>query len=452
MNYRDFSVQIHSVTERSAEVRVVCPHGECTASRELSALPVDPWRHPHPDPTSSQARREVDTGPDVTPQPTPGQGTTRALTRVGQQLFAFLFSGQALSLWDRTQGEISGVEGEGIRIKLQLDLTRPGALYLAGLPWETLYHEPSGGFLALDGRTPLVRYLELPSKPRSFPTVHPWRILVLAPQPSDTAHLRLDAESNALLELYANDESVEILVVDPPTRDGLRDALVDLQRPVHAVHFMGHGIYDPRTHWGGLLLEDETGRSHRLLGSQLRKLLKGIDPPALFTLNGCDTGRMDSGEGNDGAVEPFAGAATALVQAGVPAVVAMRRPIRDDMAAVFSRHLHAALQAGRPADWAVSEARLRLNLAYPGSGAWAIPTFFTRVSDGRIVRGPREEAAGRAKEEATTAADLAALVRAGRAHGRTMNIGGKAGEGTLLEIEEEMEFDEVNVTGDDSHR
>ena len=238
----------------------------------------------------------------------------------------------------------------------------------------------AGAFLALDGKTPVVRYLDVPKPVRCFSDTSPWRVLVVAPRPSTAGGLKLEVEIEQIREIARGQEALELVFVESATVDGFRDGLVD--GPIHAVYFMGHGIYDQRAGVGGLLLERDYGGAQPLRGKVLTELLGGIDLPSLFILNACETGTIATTPVPDA----FAGVATALVAAGVPAVVAMQRPILDEQAIHFSRYLFSALQAGRPVDWAVSEARLRMHLRWPQGAGWAIPSLFTRVADGRILR------------------------------------------------------------------
>ena len=74
-------------------------------------------------------------------------------------------------------------------------------------------------------------------------------------------------------------------------------------------------------------------------GETLVTLLKDLTSLRLVFLNACETARAAREDGLD----PFAGVATALVRAGLPAVVAMQRPISDAASIAFSRAVHLRL-------------------------------------------------------------------------------------------------------------
>ena len=108
---------------------------------------------------------------------------------------------------------------------------------------------------------------------------------------------------------------------------------------VDALHFVGHGHFDPDAREGFLVLEDEHGRARPLGATALAQLLcrRGL---GLVFLNACETGR-------GGRVDWNRGIAPALVAAGLPAVVANQYSVLDAAATLFAREMYAALAAGR---------------------------------------------------------------------------------------------------------
>lgn len=369
-SYTDFVIRLEALTEERVLIRVASCQGEASQEGELS-----------------RAIREGNFPADL------DQAKV-----IGTSLFDLVFFPAALALWERTRGEAGTLDSEGVRVKLQFDLHRGSALPLAGLPWELLFHEPSGGFLALDCRTPIVRYLDLPMPPPRVAKDQPWNVLVVAPRPSRVPPLDREAELSEVLPLWEREDTVSPVVLQQAGASEIRQALTNQER-IHAVHFLGHGIFDEGTGWGGLVLEGQNGRAQKLLGPRLTDLFKGLEPPVVAVLNACNTGQV-------GGVEPFAGAGTALVRAGVPSVVAMQGPIRDSLAILFSKHLFSSMQAGHPVDRAMSEARLHLHLQFPESCLWAIPTLFSRVSYDREPSG-RDDGARESPEQS-----LPALVQA----------------------------------------
>jgi CHAT domain-containing protein len=90
----------------------------------------------------------------------------------------------------------------------------------------------------------------------------------------------------------------------------------------------------------------------------------------LVFLNACETATVTREKGLD----PFAGVASAMVMAGLPAVVAMQFPISDQAAITFAQRFYPLLARGHPVDAAVAGARRAIRLADPGTMEWATPS------------------------------------------------------------------------------
>ena len=81
-------------------------------------------------------------------------------------------------------------------------------------------------------------------------------------------------------------------------------------------------------------MEGEDGQLQHVDGGTLAVMLHDkSDTVRLIFLNACKTA-MSSREGE---LDPFGGVATSLIEAGIPAVVAMQFPISDKAAINFSR-------------------------------------------------------------------------------------------------------------------
>lgn len=292
---------------------------------------------------------------------------------IGDLLFRTIFSGATRQLYDRVCGA-SGDPGKGVRIRLHFDPERSAGL--CELPWELLYIAETKDYLGFDRRTPVVRYVELQRPNTVLPFSPPLRVLVAAANPRGTDPLDLEKECEHIQKSLAG-PSHKVVVLPRARLDELRQML--RQGPFHILHFMGHGTFDEQNGTGGLLLETEDGGENIVSGEVLTNVLKDCLPP-LVVVNACDSARTASGNGHDF----FAGIASSLVLAGVPAVVAMRSPVTDRAAIAFSRALYQDLAAGAPVDAAVAEGRLAIYSLEPGSFEWAVPVLFLRMPDGRL--------------------------------------------------------------------
>ena len=109
---------------------------------------------------------------------------------------------------------------------------------------------------------------------------------------------------------------------------------------------------------GAVVLVDEQGKSAPMPADQLAVNLQGSNVQ-LVVLAACETGKRD-------AETVWSGVVTAVVEAAVPAVVAMQFSVWDDAAITFARNFYQVLAAGFPLDYAVSEARRAIfNLCHP---------------------------------------------------------------------------------------
>ncbi len=260
---------------------------------------------------------------------------------------------------------------QGLRIRLRTE----EATSLAEIPWEYMYSEGLGRFVAMSTDTPLVRYLELPAGSAPLAVDPPLRVLVMVASPDDLDPLDVDREVALLRQATADlaaTGAVELEVA--PTAD-----LRTLQRLLrtsqyHVFHFIGHGVFDRGD--GLLMLQDETGRSQPVSGLDLGVLLHDHHSLRLAVLNAC--------EGARGTVEdPVGGVAQTLIRQGLPAAVAMQFEITDEAALVFAHEFYLAIADGYPIDAATAEARKAI-FASGNDVEWGTPVLHLRASDGRV--------------------------------------------------------------------
>lgn len=292
----------------------------------------------------------------------------------GGRLFDALFGTQLRACLRASLANARLKPGTGLRIKLRLQ----EAPELADLPWEFLRDTELDRFFAHSDQTPLVRYVELNEPVAPEPLVLPLRILIAAPRPRDLQALDTATEIDLLRKaLRPLAGIVAIDVLEPPTLAALQRQL--LHGDYHVFHFIGHGGFDGRSQEGLLYFEDASGRSFPVEASRLGVMLHDERTLRLAVLNACEGAR-------NSASDPFAGVASALIQEGVPAVVAMQFEITDGAAIRFAEQLYGALANGRPIDAAVVDARKAV-LALPNDIEWATPVLYMRTHDGVLFDG-----------------------------------------------------------------
>ena len=151
----------------------------------------------------------------------------------------------------------------------------------------------------------------------------------------------------------------------------------------HVLHFIGHGGVDTAGE-GVLSFEDSTGGLAPVSGLQLGAVLKLQPSLCLVVLNACEGAR-------DGTL-PFAGVAQSLVRQQIPAVIAMKHPIRDQDAIRFSRRFYAGLASGGSVDRALRLALIGLEANHQGT-EWSTPVLYLQVLDGILFPFPWKQIA-----------------------------------------------------------
>jgi hypothetical protein len=316
--------------------------------------------------------------------PPPLRGASPAATRtlpqrLGDDLFQAIFSGPVLSLYERSMGMLHGSQ-RGLRIKIHIDPEEPSLTQLASLPWEFIYRKDTRDFLNLSKFTPIVRYLDVQRPFSPLPLERPLRILVVISDPPDYVDLDLERERALIEKTWARQEGIEVEFMERASITALQQRLV--RQSYHVLHYMGHGAFDEYSGQGVLVMQDEAGQGQLVDGSSLGILLRDARSLRLAFLNACDTATVTRDQGLD----PFAGVASAMVMAGIPAVVAMQFPISDEAAITFSGTFYPLLAQGNPVDVAVAEGRRSIRLVNSRSMEWGTPVLFMRAPKGDIFR------------------------------------------------------------------
>ncbi len=299
-------------------------------------------------------------------------------TRVGADLHRALITGEIQRLFATTRG-IAAARNAGLRLCLDFDLGHPVLARLARLPWELLFDEERNRFLLRgDRRLLLVRSLAVPEYAADLAVPPPLRILVVLANPAGLPALDLDDEKQRIARTLAGRTGIEVHFLAQPDLSDLRQRV--LESHCQALHFMGHGQFEPRTGEGTIALASKNGQAQLVSGTVLAQHLCDLGL-RLIVLNACKTAEVAGGAVPD----PFAGVAAALVHGGLTAAVAMQFPISDPAAIRFSEVYYQRLAAGDLLDLAMSEARLALHTNSPDSFEWATPVLYLRVSSSPIV-------------------------------------------------------------------
>jgi len=278
-------------------------------------------------------------------------------------------------------------------VRLRLESREPE---IHALPWEITFHaDPRLGFLSRNPDfTLLRRWGPADETPLVLPG-GPLRILLFIASPADLdpekSRLDFETEENFLfaqLDAALGRGEVEIDVAEDGTLETLQARLES--NVYHVVHCSMHGSMKD----GAAILSCEdhaTGLQRKVTPDELLEVWKkGKSRVPGFFLSACQSAQPDT----EAAVPDFT---RALLAAGVPHVIGMRRSVADSAATHFAGHFYHALAAGKPIDRAVTEARQNVTGA-ASAGAkgphelfielfqqWSIPVLYSRKPEPAVL-------------------------------------------------------------------
>ncbi|MCR9248756.1 MAG: TIR domain-containing protein, partial [bacterium] len=324
---------------------------------------------------------------------------------VGRRLTAAFLGGE---VGKALEGAITLAGSQNATLDLRLEIADDE---VAGVPWETLCVPGSETAepLALHPNVLLSRTASTPGPAPAVPIPRPLRILIAIGSPETQTDrgelLNIERELEIVLDATedarrAGDAHVEIL-----RRGSLAAIRQALQRNrYHVLHLSCHATR------GELILEDARGQEDRATAERLctEGLLLDRGVP-LVVLSGCSTALDRTAvpadeEKRTPAEEALPSVARALLERGVPQVVAMHAPVSDhyamELAGAFYRELALAaeatpLRALHAARQAVERDRCALAEQHPARelAEWATPALHVRgepaplfVADSEVER------------------------------------------------------------------
>ncbi|PZV07197.1 MAG: hypothetical protein DCF32_08000, partial [Leptolyngbya sp.] len=296
-------------------------------------------------------------------------------TQLGQTLYQSLFQGRIRDSWVAAQG-VAQNRQQPLRLRLGFKDSR-----VQRLPWELLYDGDRPLATGLD--VTLCRYYQaqtvtdLAAMVPLSPASDPIRLLVIISAPSDQERLALRQEVQSLSEsLQATrpgKPALDLTILEQPGRPELAQALE--QGKFQILHYAGHS--DAGDTGGDLFLVNrQTGLTERLSGEDLAGLLvnNGVRLAVFNSCRGAYTPHDDAQAGwrDQNLVQ-------ALVNRGVPGVIAMAERIPDDVALTFTQLLYRNLHQGHPIDLCLSRVRQGLMSAYGSDQSfWMLPLLYLR--------------------------------------------------------------------------
>lgn len=287
----------------------------------------------------------------------------------GRQLHTAVFAGAVGQLWDARLKE-AHTHRQPLRLVLRVDPQT--ARSLLNLPWEYLHD--GDDFLALNWRTPLSRLpWGLPAS--SLPLLgEPLRLLVVIAAPlglSENMVLNNAREEDLILSATSAARRAGKMEVEF-TPNGSPEALDAALREIdpHILHFTGHGVFITAQDTGVLLMEQTDGREREVPNAEFANLLeRRAKSLRLIFLSACQSAVAARNEG-------YADLAPRLLEAGIPAVVAMQFSVFNKSAMEFGSTFYKGLADGDAVDAALTEARGLLARESLNRVDFVVPTLF----------------------------------------------------------------------------
>jgi small GTP-binding protein len=295
------------------------------------------------------------------------------LKRLGGVLFQALFPNKVHGHLRATQ---ASAEASGSSVRLRLVLEPPD---LAALPWEFLYDESTGVFVANNTQTALSRYLNVQQPRRAIGRVgRPLRILLVVSSPKDLDGLDATREEELIrmaLTSHVTAGDIELDVVRDAT---IRNLNQQLRTKLYGVvHFIGHSSF--KNERGHVALVDSDGNAKLVDEETFASLFLGNSSIGLVVLNSCRGAATSS-------VRAMTGVAPTLVRRGISAVIAMQYDILDSTAKQFADEFYRTVALGWPVDAALQTTRNAISMEVgTGSRDFATPVLFMRSLDGVIL-------------------------------------------------------------------
>lgn len=277
-----------------------------------------------------------------------GKQVEDLLVEVGKRLYEAIFGHSS------AKGVVQAWQQQpDVQRQISITSNIPGVL---SLPWELLHD--ADGFLALHKPVPvsIVRRLPQSGPPAEVVAFElPLRILLVTARPEDAGFVDPRSIAHGLLdtlEEHIAAGTIELEFLRPATMSALRERLKNTARPIHVLHFDGHGQFDEREKQGMLAFEDEDGLLDRVKAQDLAQVLQesGV---LVVILNSCQSAQ-------GAADDAFSSVAAQLLRSGVDAVVAMSASILVTSATRYVEAFYRALVGAFSIPMAQQQARQAL--------------------------------------------------------------------------------------------
>jgi hypothetical protein len=365
IQYEELEVEVRSIGKKRYEVRVLSSGRAASkftppyAAEKLAGLLTD---------LEGRVCASSRAGRDMGWADSPNATVQVDIEKLGKRLFKALFpppvERRLREKWIEVQKK--NLQGQHLGLRIRITFDRPEDLaLLATQPWEFLCD--NGRFINCSRDMPLVRSMNTGALRPIPSSTGPLRVLLIPSNPKGVKALNIAREARLIKQALRAIPEVEIVTMKPTT-----EALARLtDQSFDIVHFMGHGdiLKGKRKDRFVLYFEGKNRQPEPVPSSQLARYLEMVRGLRLVVLNSCWSGALPRESGQD----PFSGVGAALIESGVPAVVAMQFPVSDDAAVAFSRAFYERLAARDCISAAATMGRLAILDQEEDTLEWATP-------------------------------------------------------------------------------
>jgi len=304
-----------------------------------------------------------------------GRGSRGQIAQYGRRLYKYLFgNGKLLRKFILTNPAYQECQ---LTLAIHAD-----AAALWRLPWE--YMHDRADFVCLNGQMQIQRILQ-GMTPRTLPAFPlPLRALVVIASPHDQEPLDVEQELDVMMETLddaVNTGLIQMDILSDATLPALQETLG--QRAYHVLHYLGHGKYSHHQK-GYLCFQDAAGNTAPVSALHLKPLLPASPSLGLVVLSACQSAQI-------GVLDAFDNVAAGLLQAGLPAVLAIPTSLQDESTIALVYALYSTLAQGGTVVESVHQARQALYDVDDNRALgqhcfdWGVPALYAHTSSLRLI-------------------------------------------------------------------
>ncbi len=295
---------------------------------------------------------------------------------LGLKLFEAVFSGAVGSAFELAISQLG--EEEILRIDLCFNPRDADHQALSSLPWEIMYWERKGKYLALDNKVLLNRHLAVREALGTTKTLRRLKVLAVIANPICENVRSYDTEPFRKCLRDKLGDACDLHFLEQQT---ILCLTAQLKREKYDIlHFTGHG-WQQDGEWV-IGFELVNGGLDPVTAQDLRHMLDAYPDLKFINLVSCNLAHS----GTPQCKNELSGVAHSLVNQGIPAVAAMQFPIQVDHALIFMDAFYSRLAENLSLEDAFDWSRKCLYLEDRNGVAFASPVLFFRGQESSLWR------------------------------------------------------------------